>query len=68
MDTFQYILTDGNRGRKFIYFTVGTSYMVGSVPTYNVSGDDGLGNNYTATMTRGRRGEFLIQNLQQVGT
>ena len=67
MAKFQYIYNNGVSS-KFIEFTVGTSYMVGAVPTFNVSGLDSEGNTYTATMIRGKRGEFLIYNLQQIAT
>ncbi len=62
---FQYIST-GPNGNRFIFFTIGTSYLQTGKPTYNVTGVDNDGNNYTAIMQRSLYGEFIIQNLTLV--
>ncbi len=55
-------------GDRLIYFTVGTSYMVSGQPTFNVSGVDESDNTYSGTMQRGRRGEFILLTLNQIGS
>jgi hypothetical protein len=77
MSTFQKILdTTGIQrpnvaspsvpGERLVIFTNNENgTQVGSIGFYPVTGVDELGNTFSATMTRGRFGEFNISNLQQ---